>query len=63
MNEALFVTKGKGFDKYVRTKRGMISSLEDKSNNPHNKNVLRKMILAVKPVQLWQKSVLRVTGT
>lgn len=47
------------FDKFARMKRGMISSLRIKVVIPIIRDVLRKIILAVKLVHLCQKSALR----
>lgn len=48
MNEALFITWGKGFDKFIRMKRDVVSSLRIKVIILIIKDVLWKMILAVK---------------
>lgn len=47
------------FDKFVTMKRGMISSLRIKVVILIIRDVLRNIILAVKLVNLWQKSALR----
>lgn len=48
MNDALFITWGKGFDKFIRMKRDVVSSLRIKVIILIIKDVLWKMILAVK---------------
>lgn len=63
MIEALFITWGKDFDKFIRLKRDMICSLRLKVIILTIKDVFGKMVLAVKLVTLWQKSSLENIGT